>query len=300
MKSRKFKGATIALAKSSADPQLFAKRIWSACAVPSILHASEALLLRECDLKTCEKMQSRLAKSMLGVKVSTANIASQMVAGFVPFRAKYYNRVLSFFCQMRDAPPQSLIHRSYRSCKELGQRSYYWRETRKIIKRCAWNGDKKSITDCVNKYIVGFINRSLDATKKTSFAVPRATVESLGVHAPSLDFSTLAKEANSFLLLNSGLGNRTVKMGQPRNADCALCGDHLNEVHLLFVCPVLEPIRQKVGIRDFQNNRATLSLEQVFSDFWNIWSIGISTRNLRTKAALCMRRMYRRVLERRS
>ena len=245
-------------------------------------------------------MQSRLAKSMLGVKISTANIASQMVAGFVPIRAKYYERVIRFFCKMRDAPPQSLIHRSFRSCKELGQHSYYWREATKIIRKCAWDGDKKTIKTCVGRYIVGFMNRSLNATQKTSFAVPRATLESLGVHASSLDFSPLAREANSFLLLNSGLGNRTVVKGQPRNADCALCGDHLNEVHLLFACPVLEPVRRKVGIRDFQQSRANMSLEQVFSDFWDIWTIKKGTRDLRTKASLYMRRTYQRVVERRS
>ena len=102
-KARQYKGATIALATSSADPLMFAKRVWSACAVPSVLYASEALLIKAEDLKVCEQMQSRLAKRLLSVEISSANMAAQRMVGLVPIRAKYYNRALRFFHKMRSA-----------------------------------------------------------------------------------------------------------------------------------------------------------------------------------------------------
>ena len=266
--------------------------------MPSILYASEALLIRKKELKLCEQMQSRLAKRMLGVPNNTASVAAQVLVGFVPMRAKYYHRVLKFFYQMKTADENSLFHRSYRTCKELGPRSHYWREVKRIIKRCKWDGEKSSITKCVNEYVVGFMNRSLAATKKTGFSVPEVTVDSLGSHAPALDSSKMGRTAASFVLLNSGLGNRTPLPGKSRVTECALCGLSMDEVHLLFSCPVLEPIREKVGLRDFMNLRPGLDSKGLYIRFWDVWTTSKRTLNVRVKVALFMRRAYLKVLAR--
>ena len=115
---------------------MFARRVWSICAVPSVLYAAEALLIKAEDLKVCEQMQSRLAKRLLGVEISSANMAAQRMVGFVPIRAKYYNRALRFYHQMRSAEEGSLFHRSYRTCVELGSKSHYYREITKIVRKC--------------------------------------------------------------------------------------------------------------------------------------------------------------------
>ena len=219
-------------------------------------------------------------------------MAAQVLVGLVPMRAKYYHRVLSFYYQMKTADEQSLFHRSYRTCKELGSRSHYWREVRKIIKKCKWDEEKNSIKRCVDEYMVGFINRSLNATAKTGFAVPEVTVDTLGSHAPALDYSKMGRTAASFLLLNAGLGNRSPRPGKLRITDCALCGSKMDEVHLLFSCPVLEPIRVKVGIRSFMDVRPGLNNKILFTRFWDVWSTSKKTLNVRVRVALYMRRAY--------
>ena len=265
--------------------------------MPAILYASEALFIKVNDLAICEQMQSRLAKRMLGTELSSANMAAQRMVGMIPLRAKYYNRALRFYHEMRSAEEGSLFHRSYRTCVELGSKSHYYREITKIVRRCKWDGNLKTIDKCVDEYIVGFINRSLAKTAKTCFAVPPATLDSLGVPIPTLDFSATSKTANSFLLMNAGLGNRSPRPGRGRDEDCVLCGEHLDEVHLLFLCPVLEPVRDRVGIKGFQLHRPGLDGKQVFATFWDLWGIPKKTKNVRVKAALYMRRAYLKILE---
>ena len=147
------------------------------------------------------------------------------------------------------------------------------------------------------RYIVGFINRSLEKTAKTCFSVPKATLANLGSPIPTLDSSTASKTSNAFMLLNAGLGNRTARSGRTRDKECVLCGDELNEVHLLFMCPALEPVREKVGIRDFQNRRQGLPGETVYTKYWNLWEMSREAKNARVKAAMRMRQAYLRVLE---
>ena len=98
------------------------------------------------------------------------------------------------------------------------------------------------------------------------------------------------------MLLNAGLGNRTARPGRSRDKECVLCGGELDEVHLLFTCPVLEPVRVKVGIRDFQNRRQGLPVETTFTKYWNLWDMSREAKNARVKAAMCMRQAYLRVL----
>ena len=57
----------MSLANGSADPVLFAARLWESCAVPSILYASESLLVRSNELNKCKSEQSSLAKFILQV-----------------------------------------------------------------------------------------------------------------------------------------------------------------------------------------------------------------------------------------
>ena len=229
--------------------------------------------------------------------MSPANMAAQRMAGMVPVRAKYYNRALRFYHKMKSADPDSLFHRSYETCRELGHKSLYWREINRIIKRCKWDGNPKTIDRCVDDYIVGFINRSLDKTAKTCFPVPKAMLSNLGLPIPTLDSSVASKAANSFMLLNAGLGNRTARPGRARDKECVLCGEGLDEVHLLFTCPALEPVRSKVGIRDFQNLRQGMVDKDMYAKFWDLWGISKEAKNARVKAAMYMRQAYLRVLE---
>ena len=46
LKSSRYKKSIMSLANGSADPVLFAARLWESCAVPSILYSCESLLVR--------------------------------------------------------------------------------------------------------------------------------------------------------------------------------------------------------------------------------------------------------------
>ena len=89
---------------------------------------------------------------------------------------------------------------------------------------------KNYITRCVNNYIVGFMNRSLVATEITGFVVPRVTLDTLGAHAPALDYSKMGRTVASILLLNAGLGNWSPWPGRGRDKDCAISETEMDDV----------------------------------------------------------------------
>ena len=80
-KSERYNKSIWALSNSSADPTVFAERLWVSTALPSILYSSEVLLIRAADLVKCEQAQDSLAKFILQVPDTTCNASTQLAAG---------------------------------------------------------------------------------------------------------------------------------------------------------------------------------------------------------------------------
>ena len=92
-KASVYRGTTLSLAKSSPDPVLFAKRLWSCCAIPAIFYAAETLLLREGDLNKIAVEQHRIMRFCLQVPQKTTNVATQLALGLKQVGDIYSGRI---------------------------------------------------------------------------------------------------------------------------------------------------------------------------------------------------------------
>ena len=291
-KSSMYRGSTISLASKSPDPVLFAKRLWTACALPGILYGSEVQLLKSSSLNKIAVQQHRVARYILQVPSKTTNAAAQHALGMKHIKVLYYERVLKYFCKIRDSPYNSLINRAYRTMKELGFSSHYWRHVMGIKGKIGWNGDSDTVSSCIMNYCIKEANKAKSDFTKTMFVFPLATKNTFKHTMPHLDYSSYSEITNRFILLNAGLGNRKPLKDGRQFKNCPLCSEKLNEVHLLLSCEPLEPIRKATGIRKLMNKWVGLSDEEMYKNFWNLWSISKDTKNNRAHAAGKMLETY--------
>ena len=290
-KASVYRGSTISLASHSPNPILFATRIWSACAIPAILYNSEVMLLKESDLNKIAIEQHRVMRYVLQVPRKTTNSAAQHALGMKQIKAIYYERVLSYFCKIRDAPYDSLTHRAFRTNKELC--THYWRHVKRVQRKVNWDGDAKTVKDCIKNFCVSHANEAKIAHVKTMFVFPEANRQNFNMQMPLLDFSDDSKVANRFMLLNAGLGNRAPLKDGRSFKDCPLCGHKLNEVHILLTCVPLEPIRMVTGIRRYIQGQGNVANEEIYKNYWNVWTISAATKSRRTEAARRMLHAYK-------
>ena len=62
------------------------RAIWEGVALPSILYGVEALLVSQEIIEALDKIQAQVAKALLGVGVSSANVVAEVELEFKPYR----------------------------------------------------------------------------------------------------------------------------------------------------------------------------------------------------------------------
>ena len=77
---------------------------WENIAVPSILFGCESILFTDSKIMELERIQSQVAKCVLGVPVSTASVCAQTELGILPFRHLLYRLQLSFYFRVLSLP----------------------------------------------------------------------------------------------------------------------------------------------------------------------------------------------------
>ena len=194
--------------------------------------------------------------------------------------------------RIKSAPYDSLLHRAYRTMTELNGKSHYIRQIDRIKKKTGWDGTEKDVKACIMRYCIDQANKRRSEFIKTTFVFPEASLQTFKSEAPHLDFTELSKLSNRFMLLNTRIGNRAPLSTGRQHKACPLCGDKLNEIHLLIECKPLEPVRMVVGIRSYINACNEQTSIGIYKEFWNIWKITKETRNKRAKAAQTMLEAY--------
>ena len=159
------------------------------------------------------------------------------------------------------------------------------------MKETGWDGTLKDVDRGTKSYTVRWINSKRSLTIKTCFTLPESTCHRVLRKLPFNDSSELAKVRNEFLLLNSGLGNRCPRsnFGIPDKI-CFLCGQALDEIHILCECPDLGPVATALG----HNWPVVQGVRQeaTYSAFWDIWNLSRTEADRRARVADKMRSAY--------
>ena len=85
LKARQFKGACLSIANRGPDVSSLASCMWLNMAIPSILYACDSIPFSDSSILSINRVQSQLAKAVLGVPISAPNFVAQTEMGFRDF-----------------------------------------------------------------------------------------------------------------------------------------------------------------------------------------------------------------------
>ena len=269
-KARVYCLSTIALAKDSPCPALFATRIWQTVALPAIMYGSEAVLIRKKELEEIEKEQAKLAKFILQVPQSTANVVAQTLAGMELIEVMYWRRVLRFYGECHVAGEDTWQYKAFKEMVSMEDPINYCKEIQNMLYRLDLE-NPRDLESKLIEYGVEKTNRELERCNATCFALVRATKERPTNTSSFFRMDKVAQIYHEFLTLNAGLGNRQkLDEFKERFVICPLCQDAeacFNELHMLYECEVLSWKRESTGIERFIGLHQDLDMPRLHQAF---------------------------------
>ena len=215
---------------------------WSNIAVPSMLSGCEVIPFSDTTIDSVERIQSQLAKHVLGVPQSTPNVCCQTELGLRPFRMLLYQHQLSFFVRVMNLPAGRWVRKVMSAHLDGTWDSPYMAYISKVRQRINLLAAPPTIhflKTHLNSWFLAHTNLSLSLLSVncvpllTSFGRARYVREHDGC-------SVLAR----FKFCNASLGNRAPRPGRQRMVVCPLCTGVLDEAHVAFICPALDEYRR--------------------------------------------------------
>ena len=250
--ARQYKGACLKMSKMGPDTVDLAKTCWTSVALPSIIFGCNVVPFTETKIVEIERIQSQLAKSLLGLPLGAANLCAQETMGWKTFRHLLYQSVLSFYLRLLHLPVERWSHKALMEHLEGGWSSPYLGYVHKIRSEVGLL-DLPTSPATLTLLLDYFF---LDKTNKM--------ILDLGLPAlvQKVDFKTRpfvtelqeSLEIARFRYDSVNLGNHAPRPGFERKKFCVLCPSPVivSGVHLVR-CPYLIDIQSSTGISSFFN-----------------------------------------------
>ena len=271
--ARKYKFACLHLGRSGPDVVDMALATWNQIAIPSILFGCESIIFTESTILGLEKVQSEIAKNILGLSVNTVNVAAQTELGILPFRLMLYRCQLKFYFRVLALPDCRWVKKALLDHLSLQWSSPYLRNIISIRERVQLPFVPPSM-----QYLGAHLHQwSLSETNHqiSSLKLPYVGVLQNFVRQPYVyEHSHLATIAQ-FRLSSAGLGNRYPRFAgalYTRQKMCPLCvGKELTEAHVIFFCSSVERYRKEFELNFFRTVCRTQGFgeEKTFSLYIN-------------------------------
>ena len=262
--ANKYKFSCLYLGKRGPDVVDVSLATWNNIAIPSVLFGCESILFKETAITELEKIQSQVAKGILGVPSNTVNICAQTELGIVPFRLALYKCQLKFYFRVLDLPSHRWVKQAMLDHLSMDWPSPYFKyitEMRDTVRLPFLPPTQRYLSVHLQQWSLSETNHLI-----SKFSLPN--VKPLATYSrqpyafdhPHMD--TLAQ----FRLSNAGIGNRYPRFGGVRYArlsSCPLCPSSvLSEAHVIFFCPAVELFRKELDLTLFR----TICKSKGFSD----------------------------------
>ena len=255
--AHKLKFACLYVSRKGPDVVDAAMCTWLNVGVPTILYGCEVIPFTETLLQELKRVQAQVAKSILGVPKSTANICAQTELGMKPFRQLVYELQLNFYSRVLLLPPTRWVR-----CALLEHMSGTWDSP-----YLAYISEIRSKTGAINFFVnkqavrIQCMDFFLDWTNREimSLSLPAVSPVRYLSRLPYVCEGTASSTISQFRLANAGLGNRFPVMGRARQKLCPVGPKRppvmvLNsEFHLVAECPGVGELRERLGITRFFN-----------------------------------------------
>ena len=244
------------LTRGSMDRSLVARRLWEACAIPSILYCSEAMVFTRKTLAELERIQCMVGRFILQVPASTSRVLVWCDAGLMPMehriqcrqalliwnicKEKNNDKLLAVLRHLLDAQGDPWVKSWMKIQRDIGLIMEYDRKHVLV----------KAMADRAVKYVLSVLR-----TQPTMATLPQPWI--WFKPQPHVTDSKASKTLNMVRGGNALLGNRYKNRYGARHVWCPLCKVmgvrvKLTESHVILSCPALCSLRLKLKITMFR------------------------------------------------
>ena len=246
---------------------------WVNIAVPSIVFGCESIIFTEATILAIERIQSQMAKRLLGLPKNTANICAQTELGIIPFRLALYKAQLSFYFRVLDLPSTRWVKKALLEHLRLTWPSPYLKymsSLRTIVNMQFVPPTERYLKTHLYTWSLSEVNNTL-----ANLTLPNVTPLVRFKRQPYVFEHQHLDTIAQFRLSNAGLGNRFPRWAgvfYARQTSCPLCNSQLlDEAHVVFFCPMVENERKELDLVFFRNRclEKGFSQEKIFFTFVN-------------------------------
>ena len=252
--AKKYKFACLHIGRSGPDVVDMALATWNQIAIPSILFGCDSIIFTESTILGLERVQSEIAKNILGLSVNTVNVAAQTELGILPFRLMLYRCQLKFYFRVLALPDYRWVKKALLDHLSLQWSSPYLKNIISIREKIQLPFVPPSV-----RYLGAHLHQwSLSETNHliSSLKLPYVGVLQNYVRQPYVYEHPQLATIAQFRLSNAGLGNRYPRFAgvlYVRQKLCPLCvGQKLTEAHVIFFCPSVERFRREFELNFFR------------------------------------------------
>ena len=268
-----YKFACLHLGKRGPDVVDVTLATWNNIAIPSILFGCESIIFKECTVAALERIQSKVAKSLLGVPSNTVNVCAQSELGMLPFRMLLYKCQLKFYFRVLELPESRWVKQALLDHLSLQWSSPYL----DYITDIRVSVHLPFVPPTPKYLAIHLVQWALAETNQVieNHSLPFVSNLTKFARQPYVYEHNHLDTIAQFRLSNAGLGNRFP--GFPadmydRRTFCPLCPSlRLTESHVVFFCSAVESHRKELDLVFFRNicKLKGYSEEETFSTFIN-------------------------------
>ena len=250
--ARRYKGACLKISREGPDTVLLARTCWSNIGVPSILWGADFIPFSESKIIEIDRLQSQLAKSLLGLPISANNVCAQESLGWKSFLHLLAEKQIKFYYRLLHLPVTRWSHLALLDHMSGQWTSPYMASMFKLRERVGMLELPSSPSIVSLQLDFYFMNE----TNKRISSLDLPALQSISNYRGRrfLTEGIESAEISRFRYSVANIGCKAPLPGHPRLKYCVLCPSQVlvSEFHLLR-CPNMERIHADLGISSFFN-----------------------------------------------
>ena len=267
--AKRYKFACFHLARTGPDVIDTALATWSNIAIPSMLSGCAVIPFSDTTIEAIERLQSQLAKHILGLPSSAPNICAQFELGLRPFRMILYQLQLNFYLRVLNLPRARWVRCVMVDYLQGNWASPYIAYIAKVRQKLQFLSMPPTFSLLKLKLNAWFTQQyNLELSRLTITNIPQMSSFSRSRYvSENQGCPTIAK----FLYGCAGLGNRAPRPGRNRTTSCSLCRGPLDEAHVAFLCPGMDNYRyHNTDIAVFKTMCQTKKISPMLAYKWYV------------------------------
>ena len=252
LKAKQFKGACLNIAYRGPDVSFLASCLWLNVALPTILYACDSIPFSETNIVTLNRIQSQLAKCLLGVPISSPNFVAQAELGFPHFAQSLWTLQLNSYLRWRDLPYDRWPKKAMLEHLSGRWKSRYFEYICEIKNKVSlpFVFSMSDIKESLQSYFIKTLNDEIVRSDLPAYKPVTSISRGQFVSEGETSALTVGMKVNNCREMPT--------QGQDRSKFCPFCpGTKSSEYHVTWVCRRLNSLRRDLGITSFKN---TLSL----------------------------------------